>query len=665
MKQTIFTLLLLCAVSAMAVPMPDSAPRLMGRLYFSDDLSPGSGLQVMLFDLNDLRPVYRGTTDEKGQFAIELANAEALPGKLHLLQNFPNPFNPSTLIPYQLKRDIHVRLEVFNVLGQRIRTLVDEVRPAGTHRVAWDARDEQGRGVAAGVYIYRLTMDGISESRRMLLTDGGKGMASSFGSVTRGPSASAEETGVYGITVSGPGIATYVQTGIRPGEGELRIAVEKVRPGAAAKTAVAALLGDVNGDGRVSIVDALVIATYGVDASIAAPNGGDIALGDVNGDGQINIVDALMVATYGVDPTNADLPTGIGELVEGRNQLPVLVVPAAQKVREGEDLLLHVQVSDPDGDQVALSVAGNPEGSFLAGKTFSWSPAGGQAGEYEIVFTADDGSGGTVSETVAVSVKRGSQLTVALTDSTTMEFVWIEPGTFVMGTTSEQQQTLNDKGLWDKQYKAELPAHEVTISRGFWLGKYEVTQSQWESVMGQGYWSGKWSRYQDEYVRADPIHPAVYISWEDVQSFVHALNETAGDSLYRLPTEAEWEYACRAGSNTLWSSGNDENLMGDYAWYDETAGNVGLLYAQPVGQKLPNSWGLYDMHGNVGEWVQDWYGNYSDSTSVDPQNSAEGSFRVWRGGATVSQNRNVRSARRFGNVQESSSIVGARLLRIK
>ena len=423
--------------------------------------------------------------------------------------------------------------------------------------------------------------------------------------------------------------------------------------------------GDVNGDGRVSIVDALVIATYGVDASIAAPNGGDIALGDVNGDGQINIVDALMVATYGVDPTNADLPTGIGELVEGRNQLPVLVVPAAQKVREGEDLLLHVQVSDPDGDQVALSVAGNPEGSFLAGKTFSWSPAGGQAGEYEIVFTADDGSGGTVSETVAVSVKRGSQLTVALTDSTTMEFVWIEPGTFVMGTTSEQQQTLNDKGLWDKQYKAELPAHEVTISRGFWLGKYEVTQSQWESVMGQGYWSGKWSRYQDEYVRADPIHPAVYISWEDVQSFVHALNETAGDSLYRLPTEAEWEYACRAGSNTLWSSGNDENLMGDYAWYDETAGNVGLLYAQPVGQKLPNSWGLYDMHGNVGEWVQDWYGNYSDSTSVDPQNSAEGSFRVWRGGATVSQNRNVRSARRFGNVQGSSSIVGARLLRIK
>ena len=112
----------------------------------------------------------------------------------------------------------------------------------------------------------------------------------------------------------------------------------------------------------------------------------------------------------------------------------------------------------------------------------------------------------------------------------------------------------------------EGPQHEVTISKGFYLGKYEVTQGQWQAVMGTTPWSGQ------SYVQVDADNPAVYVSWNDVQSFVQALNEAAKDSLYRLPTEAEWEYACRAGTTERWSFGDDESKLKDYAWYDVNAG---------------------------------------------------------------------------------------------
>ena len=148
----------------------------------------------------------------------------------------------------------------------------------------------------------------------------------------------------------------------------------------------------------------------------------------------------------------------------------------------------------------------------------------------------------------------------------------------------------------------EGPVHEVEISTGFWLGKYEITQGQWESVLGATPWSDK------EYVQSNPSHPAVYISWDDVSWFVGKLNSEAGELLYRLPTEAEWEYACRAGTQTRWSFGEDGSLSGSHAWYSANAWNAGEQYAHAVGTKLPNPWGLYDMHGNVWEWVSDSYG---------------------------------------------------------
>ena len=148
------------------------------------------------------------------------------------------------------------------------------------------------------------------------------------------------------------------------------------------------------------------------------------------------------------------------------------------------------------------------------------------------------------------------EISVDLPGGATMEFVWIEPGTFLMGTTEEQEQYLMGLGsLWNDLFLSERPEHEVEISQGFYLGKFEVTQGQWEAVMGTTRWSGK-------QVEANPNHPAVYISWNEWQEFVRRLEEAAGDASYRLPTEAEWEYAARAGTTTMWSFGDDAGRLG-------------------------------------------------------------------------------------------------------
>jgi formylglycine-generating enzyme required for sulfatase activity len=240
------------------------------------------------------------------------------------------------------------------------------------------------------------------------------------------------------------------------------------------------------------------------------------------------------------------------------------------------------------------------------------------------------------------------EMTEELPGGATMDFIWIDPGTFTMGSPSSEPG----------RYSAEGPQHEVTISRGFWLGKYEVTQRQWETVMGTTPWSGQ------AYVQPNPDHPAVYISSADVQGLVQALDLASGDSLYRLPTEAEWEYACRAGTTTRWSFGDDERQVGEHAWYLDNAWDAGLRYAQPVGTKLPNPWGLHDMHGNVWEWVQD-YGSYSGDSQVDPQGAVTGATRVVRSATFDSAARDTRSAYRLSvSSDERFGGIGARLLKM-
>ena len=240
-----------------------------------------------------------------------------------------------------------------------------------------------------------------------------------------------------------------------------------------------------------------------------------------------------------------------------------------------------------------------------------------------------------------------------------MEFVWIEPGTFRMGTTDEQELLLQDKELWDNWFDSEQPAHQVTISQGFYLGKFEITKGQWEAVTGTAPWAEKTP------VPTDPNDPAVFISWEDAQAFIRELNTAAGEEIYRLPSEAEWEYACRAGTNTLWSFGDDETQANEYIWYGVSE-DTGLQYAQSVGSKKPNPWGLYDMHGNVWEWCYDKFDLYSDDARIDPTGPTTGSLHVKRGGYDKFKTRRTRSANRDAHPADFRSLtIGARLVRVQ
>ena len=230
----------------------------------------------------------------------------------------------------------------------------------------------------------------------------------------------------------------------------------------------------------------------------------------------------------------------------------------------------------------------------------------------------------------------------------TMEFVWIESGTFMMGASEEEKGYQPHEG----------PQHEVTISEGYYLGRFEVTQGQWESVTGTQPWVGK------DHVREGVHRPAVYLEWKDVQAFTQQLNIAAGEARYRLPTEAEWEYAARAGTTARWSFGDDEKRLGDYAWYRPNAWDATRQYAMTVGTRQPSPWGLYDVHGNVWEWVQDRYGAYPSIAQTDPEGPMAGAYRVLRGGSFSDYTPSVRVATRLvGTPHPRRYVMGTRLWR--
>jgi len=186
-----------------------------------------------------------------------------------------------------------------------------------------------------------------------------------------------------------------------------------------------------------------------------------------------------------------------------------------------------------------------------------------------------------------------------------MEFKVLPAGTFSMGSPAEELGWDDDEVL-----------HSVELS-AFAMMTTEVTQAQWQAIMG--------SNPSD--FKGDNL-PVEQVSWEDVQVFIQKLNERDPGKGYRLPTEAEWEYACRASSTGKWCFGDDEARLGDYAWYG--ANSDGRTH--PVGQKRANAWGLHDMHGNVDEWCQDWYGSYPSGSVTNPTGASSGSVRVYRGG---------------------------------
>jgi formylglycine-generating enzyme required for sulfatase activity len=233
--------------------------------------------------------------------------------------------------------------------------------------------------------------------------------------------------------------------------------------------------------------------------------------------------------------------------------------------------------------------------------------------------------------------------------------VFIPPGTFRMGSPTNE---LDRNVLNDDVQIAEGPQTAVTISHGFWMGKYEVTQGEYLAVMGSNP-SG---------LQGDTNLPVETVSWYNATNYCSKLTQrerAAGristNSVYRLPTEAEWEYASRAWTSTRFSYGDDlgyENLD-QYAWYGVNSGSS----THPVGQKLPNSWGLYDMSGNVWEWCQDHPTPELGGIALDPQGPTTGAERVLRGGSSFGPGAGQRAAQRFHSAPDSSSgITGFRVV---
>ena len=214
----------------------------------------------------------------------------------------------------------------------------------------------------------------------------------------------------------------------------------------------------------------------------------------------------------------------------------------------------------------------------------------------------------------------GENGTIPLSGTVNLDMIWIKPGTFMMGSPEDELCRDGDE-----------TQHQVTLTKGYWLGKYEVTQAQYEAVMGTN----------PSYFKGDDL-PVEKLSWYDAKDFCTKLTakEKAAGRLpegyeYTLPTEAQWEYACRAGTTTALNSGknlsNKEECpeMDEVGWYAYNSGEK----THPVGQKLPNAWGLYDMHGNVEEWCLDGYKeSYPSSPVVDPVGPATARYRVMRSG---------------------------------
>jgi len=229
-------------------------------------------------------------------------------------------------------------------------------------------------------------------------------------------------------------------------------------------------------------------------------------------------------------------------------------------------------------------------------------------------------------------IKAGSIKTVEIGGGMKMDFVWCPPGSFMMGSSLAGQKSAIKALPADLKQDTrqstlaaiqnEGPQHRVTFTKGFWMAKTEVTQAHWKQVMGNN--PGK-------FVDSGLDAPVETVSWNDCQAFIAKLNGILAKKktgILRLPTEAEWEYASRAGTKTAYSFGDDATKLGDYAWF---AGNSGMN-THPVGRKKPNPWGLYDMHGNVWEWCADFYEKYTADAVTDPAEATTGQGRVGRGG---------------------------------
>ncbi len=299
------------------------------------------------------------------------------------------------------------------------------------------------------------------------------------------------------------------------------------------------------------------------------------------------------------------------------------------RIRGGKDTEVRFEMQTVCGD---LAVASEPSGAewYLDGKYIGKTPGVKKnvvKGPHEVVVKKKGYTAWSQRAEVLAGKKAVLQASLSVVgpkmkikNSLGMAFVYIKPGTFMMGSPK------NEPGRDDDENQ-----HQVTLSKGFYMQTTEVTQAQWQAVMGNS---------PSYFKNCGNDCPVERVSWNDVQKFIRKLNSRESNVTYRLPTEAEWEYAARAGSPTAFANGGISNIKCGYddnldamGWY---CGNSNRK-THPVAQKDPNSWGLYDMHGNVWEWCQDWFGDYPAESVTDPAGPSVSLFRTTRGGSWESE----------------------------
>ena len=223
---------------------------------------------------------------------------------------------------------------------------------------------------------------------------------------------------------------------------------------------------------------------------------------------------------------------------------------------------------------------------------------------------------------VQAPIANSDNITIPVKDGISIDMVRVEAGTFTMGATAEMKNPRDN----------EKPTHRVTLTNDYYIGKYEVTQALWKAVMGNN----------PSNFKGDNL-PVENVSWKDCQKFLSKLNRITGKT-FRLPTEAEWEYAARGGNKSRGYQYSGSNNLLDVAWYDDNSGNK----THAVGTKQANELGIYDISGNVDEWCQDWHGEYSSSSQVNPTGANSGCSRVYRGGSWYNSAQFCRSSFRSG-----------------